>query len=172
MTDRKVLWDTPVGELFIFNNEDEVKLFWCKLGLEPELMEDLGVSVEHNDEEWFVDTGKVFIAPVFDPNQFMNYDEESYNTSEEEFLYKPEDLKLDEVIYRDYPLVAYVNIMEDYDRSGPSKVQIVVIKPLKELMTVQSAQDIENKYDKIWKKNREEALDWERKRDEYMKNKK
>jgi hypothetical protein len=166
MKDRKVLWDKPIGEMFLFNNEDEVKLFFCKLALDPETMEDLGVGIDHNDEEWFVDSGEVFVAPIFDTNPYMGYSREKYAALDDEWHYKPTDFKLNPEIYRNYPIVAYLLIEDSFDRFGDVKNKIVNIQPLSEITTVGKALDTEKEYHEIWKKNLEDALEWEALRDE------
>jgi hypothetical protein len=51
MTNRKVIYDTPEGELILFHNETQFKHFICNLGLAPEDLEDLGIHVEFDPVE-------------------------------------------------------------------------------------------------------------------------
>jgi len=165
MTNRKVIYDTPEGELILFHNETQLKHFICNLGLAPEDLEDLGIHVEFDpvEEEYICEIEDVYVAPVFNPNPYMEMEEQHYAAINSQFTYKPEQLTLDEDIYTgDWPMVAYMCYSQGFSRLGDECIKIFNIQPLSKMMTVDQMIKIVSANHNQWKDNHERALEWEK----------
>lgn len=163
--------DTPTGELFIFNNEDDVKDFFIMLSLDPEDMESVGVTIHHtgseeddNFEYAFEEIENARIYPIFEENMFIP-DDQKHSFTGKRIVYTRDILSLCPVMYSSFPLVAYVNIQKMWDRTGNTELFIFQISPITELLTVESVKTIVEKNKKCWDDNLAFRLECERRHD-------
>ena len=171
------LWDnTILGEFFLFSSEDEVKEFFCKTAFSLEELEMCGVSIkevpdengDENPDDVFYDyeREKAYVMPVFNPNPYMGYEEESASCVMSN-IYKPENLILDEQIYNKYPLIAYIYKEESYSRLGEEKIMIFNVKHVDDMLTVGKVNDVVEKYGEQWIQERKEMMEFDKLRNEH-----
>ena len=171
-----ILWDnTILGEFFVFGSEEKVKEFFCKTAFDIEELEMCGVTVktvpdengdEHPDDVFYdYERENAYVMPVFNPNPYMGYEEESAHHVMSN-IYKPENLILDKEVYNKYPLIAYIYKEESYSRLGEECVMIFNIKHVDDMLTVGKVNGVVEKYKEQWIEKNKRLVEFEKLRDE------
>lgn len=161
------LWGAPQGEIFIFNNEVETKLFWSKLNLPPEVLEEYGVIAKCENDEYVVEIDSAYIAPIFSPNPYFKWSEEMVGENNEAWLWDPCNLTLDKEVWTKWPMIMVLHRENSFDRNGDAELNYAIIHPLEECSSVQSVQEIVNTYQDTWINNRVDRLEHEKRLKEH-----
>ena len=167
-----ILWDnTILGEFFIFGSEEKVKEFFCKTAFSIEELEMCGVSIKEitddlDDVCYDYEREKAYVMPVFNPNPYMGYEEESAHHAMSN-IYKPENMILDKEIYNKYPLVAYIYKEESYSRLGEEKIMIFNVKHVDDMLTVGKVNRVVEKYGEQWIEKNKRLVEFDKIRNEH-----
>lgn len=160
-------WVAPEGEMILFNNETELKEFFCNLVLDTEDYEEMGIIlpvVDHDEDEFDVMyDGKVNVYPVFDKD--VDY---QYGHVENDVVFDIDKVSVNKEIYYKFPCIVYINISKSFDRFGPVSVKIMNVTPLEDIATVNSIKEYQTSKQGEWESNYQEMLEFEKLRDQYI----
>lgn len=172
----RIFWDKPAGELLLFNSEEDVLQFFCKLNLSPEELEEYGVIPKDGlwdedgnwrgnsteEDNWGDIVQTRYTLPVFNKNIFFADSEESaYKATLKNMLHK-RHLTLDKEIWKEFPCVAFIWLEDTYDRYGDVNIRLFEVQPLSEISTVESLIKHQERFQQVWIENHEKHCEWER----------
>ncbi len=156
--------DRPDGNLFVFNDEEELKDFVILISPTIEQVYGMGLVVNEievdGEEEYMVEDApdEAKIYPVFAPNPYFTIDEQNSRCGKNRILYSREGLSVNTDIIDEFPLVMYLNIQQTFDRTGDVEIFICDLKPLHKLQTVADIRGTIDTYKDVWDRNLEERM--------------
>lgn len=162
-------WEAPEGEIVIFHSEEDVKNFFCKLDIDPNDMEELGIILPLEnpldiDSDYMSEyDGRLSVLPVFDEDC-----DNCYLTKRDGIVFDMNKVTVNSDIYRDFPCIAYVHLSSSFDRFGPVKIKVAHVVPISEAHTVESLYQKEIEKYAEWNSKFEEYVKLEKARDEFM----